>query len=89
MYFSSDQLYGTGTVWNVSIGGWRVDSDMTVEPGTALTLYIMLPDTKQAILVDKALVSWSRGKEFGLMTDTMKAPDASRLRDFVSCFLHR
>ena len=43
MYFSGDQLYGTGTVWNVSIGGWRVDSDMTVEPGTALTLYIMLP----------------------------------------------
>ena len=55
MYFSSDQLYGTGTVWNVSIGGWRVDSDMAVDPGTALTLYIMLHSYLDATQSDFAL----------------------------------
>ncbi len=35
MYFSSDQVYGTGTIWNLSLGGWRVDSDLAVKRGTA------------------------------------------------------
>jgi hypothetical protein len=83
LYFSSDQLYGTGTVWNLSLGGWRVDSEVKVATGTTLTLCVMLPDSKQAVLVDQAIVCWSRGHEFGLAIHEMKDQDRVRLRNFV------
>lgn len=84
LYFSSDQLYGTGTVWNLSLGGWRVDSEVAVATGTTLTLFVMLPDNKQAVVVDEATVCWSRGHEFGLAIREMQDQDASRLKDFIA-----
>jgi hypothetical protein len=84
LYFSSDELYGTGTIWNLSLGGWRVDSDVEVSTGTTLTLCVMLPDNKEALLVDQAAVCWSRGHEFGLVIREMKDQDRVRLRDFIA-----
>lgn len=84
LYFSSDHLYGTGTVWNLSLGGWRVDSDVTVATGTTLTLFVMLPDNKEAVLVDQATVCWSRGHEFGLVIREMKQQDRVRLGNFIA-----
>jgi hypothetical protein len=84
LYFSSDQLYGTGTVWNLSLGGWRVDSEVKVPAGITLTLFVMLPDEKEALLVDQAVVCWSRGHEFGLVIGEMKDQDRVRLRDFIT-----
>ena len=87
LYFSSDRVNGTGTVWNLSLGGWRVDSDLKVSTGTALTLFVMLPDNKQAVVVDQAVVCWSRGHEFGLVIRRIKDQDMVRLRDFIADLL--
>jgi PilZ domain len=84
LYFSSDEVYGKGTVWNVSLGGWRADSEVAVAIGTTLTLFIMLPDTRQAVLVDEAVVCWRRGYDFGLAIRKITPNDATRLRDFVA-----
>lgn len=84
LYFSSDQVYGTGTVWNLSLGGWRVDSDTPVKRGTTLTLFVMLPDNKHAVLVDEATVCWSRGHEFGLAIHKIQSKDGARLKDFIT-----
>jgi hypothetical protein len=84
LYFSSDELNGTGTVWNLSLGGWRVDSDVKVPMGTVLTLFVMLPDIKQALLIDQATVCWSRGHEFGLAIRRINDQDRVRLRDFIA-----
>jgi hypothetical protein len=84
MYFSTDKNVGTGTLCNVSLGGWRVSSDMHVKRGASLTLFATLPDHKQAVLVDEAKVCWSRGHEFGLAIQKIAAPDAERLRSFIT-----
>ena len=84
LYFTSDTLNGTGTVWNFSLGGWRVDSEVRVIAGTRLTLFVMLPDDKEALLVDQAVVCWSRGHEFGLVIREMKNQDRVRLRYFIA-----
>ena len=84
LYFSNNQVYGTGTVWNLSLGGWRVDSDMCVEDDTILTLFVMLPDGEQAIVIDQAVVCWSRGHEFGLAIRKITPQDAARLKDFIA-----
>ena len=84
LYFTSDTLNGTGTVWNISLGGWRVDCEVTVPAGTTLTLFVLLPDDKETLLVDQAVVSWSRGLEFGLVIREMKDQDRIRLRNFIA-----
>jgi hypothetical protein len=67
LYFSGDALYGTGSLWNISLNGCRVDSDVKVPVGITLTLVVMLPDEKAGLRVDQAIVCWSRGHEFGLV----------------------
>jgi hypothetical protein len=84
MYFATGDLYGTGTVWNVSLGGWRVDSEISLERGTLLKVYVMLPDFQHTVVVDQALVSWSRGHEFGLSILHIEPQDAARLKSFIT-----
>ena len=85
MYFSSDEREGTGTVQDVSVGGWRVRSVHShVKPGDAVTFFATLPDHQQAVLVDRAKVCWSRGDEFGLAIGKITIQDAKRLRGFIS-----
>jgi hypothetical protein len=52
--------------------------------GTALTLFVMLPDNQEALLVDQATVCWSRGHEFGLVIRRINDQDRVRLRDFIA-----
>jgi hypothetical protein len=88
MYFSSDESEGTGTVQDVSVGGWRVRSVHThVKPGDAVTFFATLPDHQQAVLVDQAKVCWSRGNEFGLSIGKISIKDAKRLKGFISARL--
>jgi hypothetical protein len=72
------------TVWSISFGGWRIDSEVNVPAGTTLTLFAMLPDEKQTLLVDQAVVCWSRGHEFGLVIREMEEQDRVRLKDFIA-----
>jgi PilZ domain len=88
MYFSGDQEEGTGTVQDISVGGWRVRSTHThVKPGEDVTFFATLPDHQQAVLVDHARVCWSRGDEFGLAIGKMTTQDAKRLKGFLSTHL--
>ena len=84
MYFSTGDVYGPGTVWNVSLGGWRVDREVPLERGTMLKVYVMLPDCEETIVVDQAMVSWSRGHEFGLSIRHIQPHDAAYLRAFIT-----
>ena len=86
MYFSGDQGECTGTVQDVSLGGWRVRSTQTqVKPGEDVTFFATLPDHQQAVLVDHARVCWRRGDEFGLAIGKITTQDANRLKVFIAC----
>jgi hypothetical protein len=85
MYFSGDRAEGTGTVQDVSVGGWRARSAHThVTPGEDVTFFVTLPDHQQAVLVDHARVCWSRGDEFGLAIGKITTQDAKRLKSFIA-----
>jgi hypothetical protein len=84
LYFSGNALYGTGSLWNISLDGCRVDSDVNVAAGITLTLFVMLPDEKEGLRVDQALVCSSRGHEFGLVIREMNDQDWVRLWHFIA-----
>jgi hypothetical protein len=55
-----------GTVWGLSQHHLHLECPAKVSPGMTLALSLVVPGTDQAIRVDEALVTWTRGSEFGV-----------------------
>jgi hypothetical protein len=52
--------------------------------GTVLKLFVMLPDLPHGIIVEQAIVTWSRGQEVGLAIRKIDRQDAARLQAFIA-----
>ncbi|MBK9999313.1 MAG: PilZ domain-containing protein [Nitrospira sp.] len=87
VYYSSDALQGTGVAWNLSLNGWRIDGTHPVEPGTVVTLCVFFPDQHPTVFIDRAVVRWSRGQEFGIEVNEIKADEHARLEQFVTALV--
>lgn len=83
VYFSDEELHGTGTLWNLSLEGCRMDGNLPVRRGMRFELLIMLPGNRAAIIVQEARVTWARGQEFGLRFDTLLTHEAARLEQYI------
>ena len=75
VYFSTGTVTGTGTIWNLSLGGSWMDSDICLACGMVLKLFVMLPELQHGIVVDRATVCWCRGHE---------VQEAARLQNFIT-----
>ena len=73
---------GMGTVWNLSLSGWRFSGDVPMRPGELLSLNVTLPN-EQRIKIDEAIVRWSRGGEFGIETVEVSKHTQDRLAHYV------
>lgn len=87
VYYSSDGFQGTGIAWNLSLNGWRIDGTHPVEPGTVVTLCVFLPGQHPTVFIDRAIVRWSRGQEFGIEVNSIKADEHARLEQFVTALV--
>ena len=59
-------LQGTGLILDLSTGGCRVESPITVEAGVSLELRISTPDIERPLIIAAASVQWVSGQTFGL-----------------------
>ncbi|HET8579674.1 MAG TPA: PilZ domain-containing protein [Nitrospiraceae bacterium] len=66
MSFSGDRVAGEGTVYNLSTGGCKAESDTTVNTGAYLRLRLHLPDQDSSITIEVAAVRWAMGRDFGV-----------------------
>jgi hypothetical protein len=87
VYYSSDEFQGTGIAWNLSLNGWRVDGTHPVEKGMVVTLCVFLPGQHPTVFIDRAVVRWSRGQEFGIEVNSIKADERARLEQFVTALV--
>ena len=74
---------GTGTVWNLSLRGWRLSGDMPMCRGEVLSMTVTLPN-EQRISIPEAIVRWSRGNEYGIETVEISKHTQGRLGHYVS-----
>jgi hypothetical protein len=65
---------GSGTVWNVSMTGWRFSGDLLLRIGQSFPMIVTLPD-RQSIFVAAEIVRWAHGEEYGV--ETLVAYDAT------------
>ena len=66
---------GHGTVWNLSLTGWRFSGNLPLRIGEVCSLTVRLP-THQPIYVAAGIVRWVRGEECGV--ETLVIDDESR-----------
>lgn len=81
--FSGEQLLGEGTVMNLSLGGFAVESAQPVKTGTTLRLRLFLPDDEKPILIEQAVVRWVKQGKFGVKTIRIGKDDGQRLNRFI------
>jgi hypothetical protein len=79
-------LRGQGTVWNLSLMGWKLSSDVPPQVGQTCSLNINLP-IEESIVVAAAIVRWVRGQEFGLETLAIEKQTHSRVEHVIKRFI--
>lgn len=78
-----------GTVLDISQEGWRVKGRRPVRPGTTLSLHVFLPGHSTPLQVDRAVVRWSNGREFGAQLLVLNPEAAACLNNFFTNDLSR
>lgn len=74
---------GEGVILNLSPGGCKINSDVGVKVGDAMSLILLLPGESSPTAVDLALVRWGHDACFGVEFVSMGTVEQDRLRQFV------
>jgi PilZ domain len=72
--YHADLLEGIGTIWNISLTGWRFSGDLALRVGQSFPMTVTLPN-QQRIFVAAGIVRWKRGHEYGV--ETLVADDSA------------
>jgi len=79
--YSSGPFNGVGTVWNLSLTGWRLSGDLPMREGETLSLCVTLPNRQR--IKAEATARWSRGNEFAVETSQINPRTTARLQHYV------
>jgi hypothetical protein len=83
-FSTSSTLEGTGIMLDLSIGGCRIESPVTMEPGVSLELRIYAPNVEWPLMVEAASVQWVSGQTFGLAFFRITEPEQQRLGQVIN-----
>ena len=82
--FSTSTKLGTGHMLDLSVGGCRIESPVTIEPGSSLELRICAAHMAWPVVIEAASVQWVNGQTFGLAFSQMTITEQHRLGQTVS-----
>lgn len=86
-FSASSTLEGTGIMLDLSRGGCRIESPVTVEPGVSLELRIYAPDIEWPLMIEAASVQWVSGQTFGLAFFRVTETEHQRLGQILSALM--
>ena len=78
------KLEGTGLLLNLSAGGCRMESPLTLEPGVALELRIYVSGLEWPLMIDGAHVQWVSGQIVGLAFFRISQTEQQRLDQVIT-----
>jgi hypothetical protein len=82
-FASSTKKEGAGVMLDLSSGGCRVESPVSVEPGLLLELRIYAPDVEWPLMIEAANVQWVSGQTFGLAFFRITETEQQRLGQVI------
>ena len=80
--YNAGPFQGQGTVWNLSLSGWKLSGDLPLQVGQLCSLTVNLPN-EESIVVTAAIVRWVRGQEYGLETLAVEKQTHSRVERVI------
>jgi hypothetical protein len=72
---------GCGTVWNVSLSGWRLSGDVPLHIGQTCSLFVTLSNPKRVFIV-AGIVRWVRGADYGIETLVANGTSHARMVNY-------
>jgi len=81
--YNAGPIQGQGTVWNLSLNGWKLSGDVPLRVGETCSLTVNLLN-QESIFVAAAIVRWVRGQEYGLETLVVETQMRSRLEHTIN-----
>lgn len=81
------KLEGTGIMLDLSTGGCRVESSVTLAPGLSLELRIYVPDQEWPLMIERANVQWVSGQVFGLAFFRISDSEQQRLGQVIATLM--
>jgi hypothetical protein len=83
-FTSLNVVVGEGMLMDLSIRGCRIESRTEVRPGTSLELKIQAEEDEPPLMIQEAIVRWSRAQQFGLEFLTLAPEEWARLQHSVT-----
>jgi PilZ domain len=83
-FSASSTVEGAGIILDLSSGGCRIESPVTVEPGVSLKLSIYVPGLDWPLMIEAASVQWMRGQIFGLAFIRIRDTERQRLEQVIN-----
>ncbi len=79
-----DGIAGEGLIKDLSLSGSYMTGNAPVSVGLALALQIFVPGDPEPLLIDRVIVKWVKGFEFGVDFDTLQPTVAERITTVIS-----
>lgn len=83
VYFMGDAFLGRGTIFDVSLGGCRIDGDWAVQAGSPLALRLVVPKRTAPINIDRVKIRWVKGQTFGVEFLVMQPAERVTLSQLI------
>ena len=77
-------IAGEGIIKDLSLSGSYITGNVTVSVGVALALQIFVPGDPVALLIDRAIVKWVKGSEFGVDFNTLQPKAVEQITTVIS-----
>ena len=81
---SPTQIEGTGIMLDLSTGGCRLESPLTIAPGLSLELRVYVPGLEWPLMIDGANVQWVSGHIVGLAFFRISQTEQQRLDQVIT-----
>jgi hypothetical protein len=81
--YRGDGTAGEGMLKDLSLSGGSITGNGSVSVGMALTLHLFVPGDPEPLLIDRAVVIWVKGMEFGVEL-TPQPKVAQRITQLIS-----
>ena len=82
--YLGDGIAGEGIIKDLSLSGSYMTGNAPVSVEMALALQIFVPGDPEPLLIDRAIVKWVKGSEFGVDFDTPQPTVAKRITTVIS-----
>ena len=82
--YRGDGIAGEGIIKDLSLSGSYMTGNAPVSVGMALALQIFVPGDPEPLLIDRAIVQWVKGSEFGVDFGTPQPKVAERITQVIA-----